>query len=802
MAGKIKKVAVLGAGVMGMGIAAHVANAGIPCLLLDIVPPNLTDEEKQDRAKRNAFAAGALQKAIKAKGNIRPFFVARRAALVEVGNFEDDMEKLADVDWIVEAVVERLDIKRSLFEKVAKYRKEGSIVSSNTSGIKLNDIIEGFPEEFQQHFLITHFFNPPRYLRLLELVAGEKTLPEVVERIAEFGEKELGKGIVYGKDTPNFVANRIGVMGMAAAMHFMVEDGLTVEEVDIITGTPMGHAKSATFRTADLVGLDTLNHIFTNSYEALVDDEQRELFKPPEWFTKMVENGWLGNKAKQGFYKKTKDENGKKVVLQLDYKTMEYKPLEKPKFDIIKKCKNIDDPGERIKTLISSDDKAGKFAWRLVASGSIYAANRLGEIADDIVNIDNAMKWGFAWELGPFEVWDAIGVKESIERMESEGMEVPQVAKDVVEKGEGSWYLVRDGKKYYWDFKELTYKPVPTKPELINLKLHKQANKPIKENSSASLIDLGDGVLCLEFHSKMNAIDDDIINMMHEGLDIMESSNDYVGMVIGNQADNFSVGANLALIMMLAMGKQFDPIEEAVKKLQDANQRLKYSSKPVVAAPFGMTLGGGCEVCLGADAICAHGELYMGLVEVGAGLIPGGGGTKEMLVRYLEHYSPDWKDVDRFPMIQKVFETIGMAKVSLSAIEALDMHFLRRSDKIVMNRDHLIYEAKKMVLGMAEAGYKQPLEADWLVLPGKDAYSTIEMALYNMRMGEFISDYDKHIALKLAKVLTGGDIEPNSVVSEQYVLDLEREAFMSLVGEEKTIARMQSLLTTGKPLRN
>ncbi len=799
MAYKIKKVAVLGAGVMGIGIAAHLANAGIPSVLLDIVPPNLTEEEKASKKNRDRFAAGALEKAVGAKGNIRAFFANRRSSLVEIGNFDDDLHKIADCDWIVEVVVERLDIKRSLFEKVAKHRKPGSIISSNTSGIKLQDMVEGFPEEFQQHFLITHFFNPPRYMKLLELVAGPKTSPEVVKALAEFGEAEMGKGIVYGKDTQNFVANRIGVYGMAGTMHQMAADGLTVEEVDAITGSAMGH-KMPTFKTADLVGLDTLDHIFKNSYEALPNDEQRAAFVPPAWWADMIKNGWFGDKSKQGFYKKLKGE-GKKETLQLDYKTMEYVPTVKPKFDILKKCRNIDDVGERIKTLISSDCKAGQFAWKLTAGGSIYAANRIGEIADDIVQIDNAMKFGFAWELGPFEVWDAIGVKESIERMEKEGMKVPEVAKEVVTKGEGSWYVVRNGARYFWDVVSKSYKPEVVKPQEINLKLHKQAVKPLKENSGASLIDLGDGVLCCEFHTKMNAIDGDVIQMMMDGFDVMESSDHWRGMVIGNQSESFSVGANLAMIMMLAMGGDFATIEQAVVGLQNANMRSRYSSKPVVAAPYGMTLGGGCEVAMGADAICAHGELYMGLVEIGAGVIPAGGGTMNLLKRYLAKFPPEW-ETDRFPYIQKVFECIGMAKVSLSAMEACDLQFLRPGDKIVMNRDHQIYAAKKMVLGMAEAGYKPPLKADWLVLPGKNGFSTFEMGLFNMKMGGFITEYEFHIAKKIAHIITGGDIEPGSKVTEDYLLELEREAFMSLVGEPKTIERMQSLLTTGKPLRN
>jgi len=801
MAHKIEKVAVLGAGVMGMGIAAHLANAGVPSVLLDIVPPKLTDEEKKSKKNRDAFAQGAKDGAVKVKGQIRPFMAASFGDLVTVGNFDDDLGLIADCDWIVEVVVERLDIKRNLFDKVAKLRKKGSILSSNTSGIRLADMIEGYDEDFQKNFLITHFFNPPRYLRLLELVAGEKTDPAAVKAIADFGSKALGKGIVYGKDTPNFVGNRIGVAGIMHTVACMQEMDMTMEEVDQITGSPMGHPRSATFGTGDLVGLDTLGHILDNSYASLPNDENRELFKKPAWLATMIEKGFLGNKTKGGFYKKVPDETGKKVKYQFDYKTLDYVPCTKPKFDILKKCKNIDDPGARMKVLVGDDSKAGQFAWKLFSGACVYSSNRLGEITGDVVNIDNAMKWGYAWEMGPFEQWDAVGVKDSVARMEAEGLVMPAVVKTMLAKSEGSWYMVRDGKRYFWDIASETYKPEPIEKEELTLKYVKTPSVIVKKNGSADLIDLGDGVLGLEFHSKMNAIDDDIIGMMNQAIDLLESRSDLNGMVIGNQSDNFSVGANLGLIMMLAMAQQFDPIRDAVTGLQKANRRAKYCSKPVVSAPFGMTLGGGAEVAMGADAICASAELYIGLVEVGAGLIPGGAGTLEMLDRHLEGIPADWT-IDRFPFIQKAFENIGMAKVSLSAFEGVTNKFLRKTDKIVMNKAHLIYEAKQMVLGMAAAGYKPRRKADYLILPGKPGYATFDMGLYNMAMGGLITEYEGKIARKLANVLTGGDIEPNTAVAEEYILELEAEAFMSLVGEPKTIERMGSLLKNGKPLRN
>ena len=795
MTRKIKKVAVLGAGVMGSGIAAHLANAGIPSILLDIVPPDLGDKDREKKAKRDAFAAGAIQKLVKQKGNIQPLMNKRYASLVTTGNFDDDLQLIADCDLIIEVVVERLDIKRSLFEKIQKYRKPGTIIASNTSGISISQMTEGYPEEFKEHFLVMHFFNPTRYMRLLELVPGDKTRPEIMEDMAEFGEVKLGKGIVYANDTPNFVGNRIGVMAIMGVMEAMMEDDLSIEEVDAVTAAPMAH-KGATFKTADLVGLDTVGHIIRNSYETLVNDEKREILKIPDWYQTLLDNNWLGKKTNGGFYKR---EGKTKYVY--DWKKKEYVDATKVRADILKVCKNIDDPRERVKKLLESDDKFGRFAWKLLSHGWVYAVRRLGEICDDVVNIDNAMRWGYNWELGPFEVWDAVGVKASVERMKADGLDISDVVTTMLERSEGSWYLTRKGKKYFWDINENTYKPVPRKPQWINLQLEKEIKQTLKKNSSASLIDMGDGVACVEFHCKMNAIDDDIINMINEGIDLVESSEDWAGLIITNEGDNFSVGANLAMIMMGAMGKQFDPIEQAITNLHKAIQRMKYSTKPVVTAPFGMALGGGCEIILAADAVCAHAELYAGLVEIGAGLIPGGGGNKNMLVRYLEGVPPDMK-MDRWPFVQRVFEQIGMAKVSLSAPEALDMRILRMSDRIVMNREELNHEAKRMVLGMYQGGYRPPPRPDFLILPGLPGVATIQTGLYNMVQGGYVTEFETKIAAKLAYVLCGGDIEPNTAVTEERLLELETEAFMSLVGEQKSIERMQALLTTGRPLRN
>ena len=794
---EIKKVAVLGSGVMGSGIAAHLANAGIPSLLLDIVPPKLSEAERADKTKRDSIAAAAVEALTKAKGAIQPLMDKRRAALISVGNFDDDLSQIADCDWIVEVVVERLDIKRSLFDRVAKYRTPGTVISSNTSGIDIASMVEGYPQEWKEHFLVTHFFNPVRYMRLFELVPGVDTKKDVVEGMAAFAESKLGKGIVYAKDTPNFIGNRIGVMAILDVLHVMQEEGLTIEEVDAVTAGPMAH-KGATFKTADLVGLDTVGHIVTNSYAALVKDENRELMKLPEWAQFLIDNNWLGNKTKGGFYKKNKETNERLVY---DWKTKSYRAVEKVRADSLKIAKNTDDSRARVKAFAAADDKYGRFAWKLFARGFIYAINRVGEISDDIVNIDNAMKWGYNWDLGPFEVMDALGVKDVVARMTADGYAIPAALATMAEKSEGSWYVVREGKKFFWDVVTCAYKPMPTKPQWFSLALHKNAKTALKANDSASLHDLGDGVVLVEFHSKMNAIDQDIIAMILQGIDLVESSSDYAGLVIANEGEHFSVGANVAMIMMGAMGGQFQMIEDAVKDLHKAAMRMRYSSKPVVVAPHGMALGGGCEMILAADAVVSHSELYAGLVELGVGLIPGGAGNKNLLIHYLENIPADMK-IDRFPYVQRVFEQIGMAKVSLSAMLAKDMKILRHSDRIVMNRDEQIWEAKRLALGMYVGGYRAPERPDYLILPGKPGIATFEMGIYNMAMGGYVTEYEKKIALKLAYVLCGGDIEPNTAVTEEHLLDLEREAFMSLVGEPKTLERMQAILTTGKPLRN
>ena len=799
MARKIQKVAVLGAGVMGSGIAAHLANTGTRCLLLDIVPPNLGDEERKDKKARDGFAAKGLENALKAKP--AAFYHNKFAEFVEIGNFDDDFHRLSECDWIVEVVVERLDIKRKIFEKVVEHRKPGSIVTSNTSGLPIAQMVEGFPEEFRQHFMVTHFFNPVRYMKLLELVAGEETLPEVVEFFADFGANVLGKGIVYGKDTPNFVANRIGVHGMMAAIDEMMKAGLTLEAVDAILGTPMGRPKSAAFRTGDLVGVDTFVHVAKGTYDNCPNDEERDVFQPPSFLLKMVEKGFLGNKTRGGFYKKEKDAEGKKTVLQLDWSSddLTYIPTERPKFKSVGAAKSIDDIGKRLKKVIASDDEVATFAWKVMARSLIYSANRLGEIADDIVNIDNGMKWGFNWDLGPFEAWDAIGVRESVARMEADGLTIPKVVKKVLNTPYGTWYIDVAGEKYYFDVKQNRYLPVERKPANISIAALKAKDRIIAKNASASLVDVGDDVALLEFHSKMNAIDDGIVSMMFQAIEQVEAN--FKGLVIANEGQHFSVGANLMLILMFAQQKNWEPIATIVEQFQLANKAMRYCKRPVVAAPHQMALGGGCEVTLPADVIVANAELYMGLVELGVGLIPAGGGCKEMVMRSLAGVPADMQ-LDRFPFVRRAFETIGMAKVSFSAEMGREIGFLRPHDIIQTNRDRQFHDAKQVVLGLHQAGYEPPRPPDNLILPGRTGLGALRAGLYQMKLAGWITEYDAFIGERLAYILVGGDVPENTKVTEDRLLELEREVFMSLCGEQKTQDRMQHMLMKNKPLRN
>ncbi|WP_267900800.1 3-hydroxyacyl-CoA dehydrogenase/enoyl-CoA hydratase family protein [Falsibacillus albus] len=790
----IKKAAVLGSGVMGSGIAAHLANIGVPALLLDIVPTELTEDEKakgltlEDPQVRNRFSQSALKKLLKQKP--APLTVKDNLQLITAGNMEDDLAALSDCDWIIEVVVENLDVKKKVFEKVEKYRKPGSIISSNTSGISVEAMAEGRSEDFQKNFLGTHFFNPPRYLKLLEVIPTKHTDDKVVKFMKEYGEDVLGKGVVLAKDTPNFIANRIGTYGLLVTVQEMLKGGYSVGEVDSVTGPLIGRPKSATFRTLDVVGLDTFVHVANNVYEQ-VDGKEKEVFDVPAFMKKMLDKGWLGSKSGQGFYLK----QGKEI-LQLNPETLEYeerKKLRTPALEMSKQEKGVKG---KLKTLVYSQDKAGQLLWDIIAPVLTYSAELLGTIADDIVSIDRAMKWGFGWELGPFETWDAIGLEKSIGKMKEQGLAVPKWVAEMVEKGITSFYKDEDGVESFYQNGD--YQNVEVNPKVINLKQLKKQGKLIKKNSGASLVDIGDGVAVLEFHSPNNAIGLDIIQMINFAVDEVEKN--YKGLVIGNQGKNFCVGANLAMILMEAQDDNDFEIDMVVRHFQQAMLKVKYSSKPVVAAPFGMTLGGGAEVCLPAAHVQASMETYMGLVEVGVGLIPGGGGNKELYIKHLNSL-PNGIEFDLQKVANKVFETIAMAKVSTSGDEARSNNFLNHADGVSVNGDHLIYDAKQAVLSLHERGYKAPIRKKVPVV-GESGYATLLLGAQSMHLSGFISEHDLKIAKKLANVIAGGKVPYGTEVDEQYLLDLEREAFLSLVREQKSQQRMQHMLVKGKPLRN
>ncbi len=763
---RFKKVCVIGAGVMGSGIAAQLANAQVPCLLLDI----------------KDFAVTGLQKALKLKP--ASFFTPKHAELIETASLDTDISRVAECDLVIEAIVENLDTKQSLYSKLEPLVKPGTIIASNSSGLSLAAMTEGRSAEFKSNFLLTHFFNPVRYLPLLEIVALPETKPEVLNRVAWFGEYVLGKGIVYGKDTPNFVANRIGMFGMMESLRLMQEGGYTVAEVDAIFGPAMGRPKSALFRTMDVVGLDTFIHVAKNYPDG---------FTVPEFLTKMVASGWLGQKSGQGFYKK----EGKDILV-LDLNTMTYGPKPKVRFDSLGGVKNLKGPGEKIKHMVYAEDRAGQLAWKLTAAMCVYSANRLYEIADDITQMDNALRWGFNFAQGPFETWDSIGVAQSIQRMNQEGFKVPAWVTEMLAKGRQSFYAIENGHQTYWDPKAGVSKPVVTKNANLTI-LKETPSRIVKDTMATTLVDLGDGVLGCEFHTKMNAIDNEILADINTALDLCESGQ-FEALVLANDGANFSVGANLLLMYMGAMQGQMDQIDAMIQLFQNTGTRLKYSSIPTVAAPFNMTFGGGCELSLWCNRIVAHAELYIGLVEFGVGLIPGGGGNIEMLARTLRG-AVDAPEFVPDAMIRRAFETVAMAKVSSSAAEARNMMFLCPSSQIILNRQHLLECAKQTALGMARGGFRPPLKRTYR-LPGKSAYATFDMVLRSMRDGHQMSDHDLKIAQKIAHVMTGGDTSMRHLVSEQHLLDLEREAFMSLVGEEKTMARIAYMLENNKPLRN
>jgi 3-hydroxyacyl-CoA dehydrogenase len=776
---KIEKAAVLGAGVMGAQLAAHFSNAGIPCLLYDV---------SQDIAEKGLQAALGLRPA--------PFYNKKTAELITPCNYDEHINQLAEVDWILEAVVERLDIKQTLFQRLLPHLKESAVISSNTSGIAISKMMAGLPEEFQKRFLVTHFFNPPRYMRLLEIVRGENTDPICADQIAEFCGNVLGKGIVHANDTPNFIANRIGTFGMMLTMELTEQIGLTIEEVDKITGTIVGRPKSASFRTADVVGLDTLAHVAQNTYEFCEEDEAREVFRAPQFLQSMLEQGMLGQKSRKGFYQKVE-----RNILSLDLKTLEYTPQKKVHFDGYRVAKSFSKTGDRIRALAFSDDNAGKFFWELLSRTLIYAANRVPEITDDIVNVDNAMKWGFGWELGPFETWDAIGVQKSVKRMQDEGKKVPPWVEKMLSSGQTAFYARANGDTTYFDVGDAAPRKVPVGPKMIDLESASNG-KVISKNWCASIVDISDGVACLQFHSAlqpvMNPIDGSILDMLQESLELVPKHG-FKGLVIGHQGPNFSAGANLALIIQLCEAKEWSRIEAISKTFQDVSQKLRFSSFPVVSAPFNLCLGGGYEAAACANRMVASAELYCGLVEVGVGLIPGAGGNLRVLMNNLAKL--ERARTGPFPVVQRTFETIGFAKVSTSAKEAVALGYLTRDDRIVLNSAHLLFEAKQSVLAMSD-GFEPPTEREDLILPGEGGRLAIESGLNDMVKAGKISEHDKLIGSKLANVLTGGEkASPTNPVREHDILDLEREAFVSLCGEKLSQDRMQHMLKKGRVSR-
>ena len=799
----IKRVAVLGAGVMGQGIAAHLANAGIPSYLFDIAPGELTQQEQErglsldDRPVRNRFAIAGLASIDKSTPPL--LYTKDLARLITPCNYEDDAEKLAGCDWIVEVVVERLDVKRKVFEMVEEHRRPGSVVSSNTSGLSVADMAEGRSEEFRRHFMVTHFFNPVRYMRLLEMVPCDDTDPDLFRAMAEFGEHVLGKGIVYGKDTPNFVGNRIGTFGMTSVFHWMGEFGLGVTETDKIFGPALGRPKSAVFRTADVVGLDTMAHVLTTVAESCPDDPWHERFRIPAVMQSLIDKGALGEKSGAGFYKKTRDASGTRQIAVLNLDTLEYEEQPNVRFDAIGATRNLEEADDKIRAMVWFDDDAGRFAWKVTAETCLYSAELLGEIADDIVNIDRALRWGFNYESGPFETWDAIGLESSVKRMKDEGMAVPQVVDTLLAKGEGSWYVRLDGVAYYWDVEKEGYFPVPVADRQISLASLTDRGKVLDRNESATLYDLGDRIGLVEFHTKMNSIDAQIIEMLNNACDRVNNGN-LDGLVIGNEAPNFSVGANIGLVGMLVMAGMWDEVDQAIGGIQDAYMKMKYCAGPVVVAPRGMALGGGCEAVMHGVAVRASAETYLGQVELGVGLIPAGGGCKEMAFRFYGS-APGSVKPNLFPLMEHVFRTIGTGTVSGSAEEGRALGFLRQTDKVTLNPDNVLADAKADVLAMLATGYKPPMPTT-VQVPGRDGIATLKVAAHGMRGGGYISEYDEYLARKLAHVICGGDVPPGTARTEQDFLDLERAAFLELCHEEKTMARIQHMLATGKPLRN
>jgi len=797
----INKVAVLGSGIMGSRIACHFANIGVEVLLLDIAPKELTPEEQakgltlDKPAVKNRIVNTALQTAVKT--NPSPVYSKKVLNKIKTGNFDDDMSKIAGFDWVIEVVVENLDIKKKVFEQVEQFRKPGTLITSNTSGIPIHLMAEGRSEDFKAHFCGTHFFNPPRYLKLLEIIPTSHTKPEIVDFLMHYGDKFLGKTTVLCKDTPAFIANRVGVYSIMALLHFVEKLDLTVEEVDKFTGPALGRPKSATFRTSDVVGLDTMIKVAKGLYDNCPDDKAHELFKLPDYVKKMEENKWLGDKTKQGFYKKTKTADGKTEILALDLKTLEYKPQQKVKSATLEMTKPVENLRERMKIFAKGKDKAAEL-FRHSSFGLFeYVSDRIPEISDELYRIDDAMRAGFGWELGPFELWDAVGVKEAIDGMEQYGNKAATWVHEMLDAGNTSFYKIEAGVKKYYDIPSKSYKALPGTDEFIILDNIRE-NKTLWKNSGVSIIDLGDGILNVEFHTKMNTIGGDVISGINKAIDMAEK--DYRGLVIGNDGANFSAGANVGMIFMMAVEQEWDELNMAIRMFQNTSMRIRYSSIPVVVAPHNLTLGGGCEFSLHADHVQLSAETYMGLVEFGVGVIPGGGGTKEFALRASDEYKDD-------QIVQNAlkdrFLTIGMAKVSTSGYEAFELGYLQKDKfSISMNRNRLLADAKAKAIELAEAGYTKPVQRTDIKVLGKQGLGIVYAGANSMYAGHFISEHDKKISEKLGYVMCGGDLSSPTEVSEQYLLDLEREAFLSLSGERKSLERIQSIITKGKPLRN
>lgn len=797
----IRKVAVLGSGVMGSRIACHFANIGCEVLLLDIVPRELTPEEEKkglttdSKAFRNRIVNDSLQFAL--KSNPSPIYRKSFATRIETGNLEDDLPKVKDCDWIIEVVIERLDIKQQVFANVEQYRTPGTLITTNTSGIPIHMMLEGRSDDFKKHFLGTHFFNPPRYLQLLEIIPSPETDPAIVDFLMDYGKKFLGKQTVLCKDTPAFIANRVGVYSIMSLFHIVKEMGLTVEEVDKLSGPVLGRPKSATFRTCDVVGLDTLVHVANGLTQNCPDDEERGLFELPDYISKMVENNWLGSKTNQGFYKKVKDESGKSQIMALDLNTLEYKESSRPKFATLDMAKPIDDLKKRTQMLLMGMDKAGEFYRKVFGGLFAYVSNRIPEITDDLYKIDDALRAGFGWELGPFETWDVLGLDKGLKLIADNNKKAAAWVSEMKEAGITSFYKSENGQKLYYDIPSKSYKTIPGTEDLVILDALREENK-VWGNSDTTIVHLGDGILNLEFHTKMNTIGGGVIEGINKAIDLAEK--EYKGLVISNTGQNFSAGANVGMIFMMAVEQDYDELNFAVKTFQDTMMRVRYSDVPVVVAPHNLALGGGCELSMHADKVVAHAELYMGLVEFGVGLIPGGGGTKE----FAKRLSEELKDGDiKINRMRERFLTIGQAKVATSAYEAFDLGYLREgTDEVVVSRDYQLKRAKEACLSMANIGYTSPKRGKNMTVMGQEGLGIVYVGANSMLSGHYISEHDKLISEKLGKVICGGDLSENTVVSEQYMLDLERKAFVELCAERKTLERLESMVKKGKILRN